>query len=247
MSLRVSTKSTKSLLASARRLLVDALFPERCYGCKVGETYLCDTCINYYLLPHSICPHCHARIPFGKLPEKCKRKIGLDVLLTCSNYKDDAIASIVKDLKYKHAHFLAHSLANISYTWMRKQKLLPYIKSKGAVIVPVPGHIKKVKERGFDPPVKISEYLSDYSGIPIYRDVLIKSRPTKAQVETLSKKERERNIRGSFAIKNKKELQGKTIILVDDVITTGSTMKECAKTLRRGQVDTIIGLAVTKD
>jgi ComF family protein len=98
------------------------------------------------------------------------------------------------------------------------------------LILPVPLHQQRLRERGFNQALLLVRELSRRTGIPYGMNVLQKKRPTLPQVK-LSRAEREKAVRKSFHILSGEGLQGKTILLVDDVYTTGATVNECSKVL----------------
>ena len=98
------------------------------------------------------------------------------------------------------------------------------------LLIPVPLHKKRLRERGFNQALLLVKELNRRTGIPYRKRVLQKRRLTIPQVN-LSGVEREKEVRGSFHIIGGEELEGKSILLVDDVYTTGATVNECAKVL----------------
>ncbi len=98
------------------------------------------------------------------------------------------------------------------------------------LLIPVPLHKQRLRERGFNQALLLVKELSHRTGIPYRKRILQKVRPTLPQVN-LSGVEREKAVRGSFEIVRKEELEEKRILLVDDVYTTGATVNECSKVL----------------
>jgi len=98
------------------------------------------------------------------------------------------------------------------------------------LILPVPLHPERLRERGFNQSLLLVRELSRRTGIPYRRNVLQKRSPTLPQVE-LSGADREKAVRRSFGILSGEVLEGKTVLLVDDVYTTGATVNECSKVL----------------
>jgi ComF family protein len=90
-----------------------------------------------------------------------------------------------------------------------------------------------LRERGFNQALLLAKELSQRTGIPYFKTILKKRKPTLPQVN-LSGAERERGLRGAFHMVEKEALAGKSVLLVDDVYTTGATVNECAKVLRKG-------------
>ncbi len=101
------------------------------------------------------------------------------------------------------------------------------------LLIPVPLHPQRLRERGFNQALLLAKELSCRIGIPCFRTILKKKRPTLPQVN-LSGVEREKGLRGAFHVITKEEIMGKSILLVDDVFTTGATVNECSKVLVRG-------------
>ncbi len=118
------------------------------------------------------------------------------------------------------------------------------------LLIPVPLHPQRLRERGFNQSLLLVKELSHRSGIPYRKTLLQKIKPTLPQV-ALSGPEREKGIRGAFQVIEREELKGKSVLLVDDVYTTGATVNECSKTLLREgaqRVDVLtLGHAVKRD
>jgi ComF family protein len=98
------------------------------------------------------------------------------------------------------------------------------------LLIPVPLHPQRLRERGFNQALLLVKEVSRQTGIPYRKRLLRKVRPTTPQVN-LSGVEREKAVRGSFHMIRKEEVKGKSILLVDDVYTTGATVNECARVL----------------
>jgi ComF family protein len=98
------------------------------------------------------------------------------------------------------------------------------------LLLPVPLHVRRLRQRGFNQAVLLGEVLARQWGVPLDRYQLLRTRWTEPQVN-LSAAERVANVRGAFAVAAKHGLAGKRVLLVDDVYTTGSTVRECARLL----------------
>jgi ComF family protein len=101
------------------------------------------------------------------------------------------------------------------------------------LLIPIPLHRERLRERGFNQALLLAKELNRRTGIPYRKRVLRKKRPTIPQVN-LSGAEREKGVRGSFHVIEREELEGKSVLLVDDVYTTGATVNECSKVLLAG-------------
>jgi len=100
------------------------------------------------------------------------------------------------------------------------------------LIMPVPLHSARLREREYNQSLLLAHRLSTHFHIPLTFTTLIRTRQTTPQT-ALSRKDRLKNLRRSFAVTSPESIKGKTILLVDDVFTTGTTVNECAKTLRK--------------
>jgi ComF family protein len=106
------------------------------------------------------------------------------------------------------------------------------------LLIPVPLHARRLRERGFNQALLLVKELSRRTGIPYRKTILQKEKPTVPQVN-LSGPEREKGVRGTFHVVEKKELEGKSVLLIDDVYTTGATVNECSKVLLRGGAERV--------
>lgn len=112
-------------------------------------------------------------------------------------------------------------------------RLAPFVaEASPDLIIPVPLHIKRLRSRGFNQALLLASLLARQWGVRLSRHNLQRTRWTEPQVD-LSPDERVKNVRGAFHIANPREIAGRRVMLVDDVYTTGSTVKECARILRQ--------------
>ena len=128
---------------------------------------------------------------------------------------------------------------------LKNEKICGLLK-KYDIIIPVPIHKKRKAQRGYNQTQLIASKISKYVGIKLCDDVLIKSKNTIAQSK-LNKNKRKQNIKGAFKILNSEKIQGKNILLFDDIYTTGSTVNECSKILTRAGAKRIGVLTIAKD
>jgi ComF family protein len=106
------------------------------------------------------------------------------------------------------------------------------------LLIPVPLHPSRLRERGFNQALLLARGLSRRTGIPYRKKILQKKKPTVPQVN-LGGAERERGVRGTFYVADKEELLGASVLLIDDVYTTGATVNECAKVLLEGGAERV--------
>lgn len=128
---------------------------------------------------------------------------------------------------------------------LKNEKMYVHLK-KYDIIMPVPIHKKRKRERGYNQSELIAVNISKKLGIPLQNKVLFKIQNTVPQ-STLTKKQRTLNIQGAYKAKKVEQNIGKTVLLVDDVYTTGSTLNECAKALKKVGIKNIGVLTISKD
>lgn len=149
------------------------------------------------------------------------------------------IRELVKDFKFHNNSYLYKPFGQIMINTMKKRNLYNM-----DLIIYVPSHRRKEAIRGYNQSELLAKYISESTKIEISRNNLIKNRSTKEQSK-LNGFERINNLKGSLTLKYSGEIRGKKILLVDDIITTGTTMVECAKILKENGAKEIVGLALT--
>ena len=201
-----------------------------------------------FFLPR-ICPGCNAKLSPSEevICNACKQQISRasnDRLSTEYNkkfLKDKVINDFTSAFIFEKNKPLQHLIHELKYSQRFKvglylgREIAKLLKEKitewnADYIVPVPLHHLKKADRGYNQSYFISKGMSRYLGIPVKSNILRRKKYTSTQT-TLSAQERKRNIASAFVAKNKKKISGASIILVDDVITTGATVTECGKTL----------------
>jgi ComF family protein len=115
---------------------------------------------------------------------------------------------------------------------------------KPDAIVPVPLHPSRRRQRGFNQAAMLARSIAEISGIAMDATLLRRTRNTIAQVQTAGAEERRRNVAGAFAVSH--PIAVRTALLVDDVCTTGATMRECAAALRRSGVHRVYALTFAR-
>ncbi|HEY5974722.1 MAG TPA: ComF family protein, partial [Geobacteraceae bacterium] len=113
------------------------------------------------------------------------------------------------------------------------------------LVVPVPLHVKRLRQRGFNQAILLGELLARHWRLPLVRDNLRRVRWTEPQVG-LAAHERAGNVRGAFAVAEPVGVKGKRLILVDDVYTTGSTVRECSRVLRQAGAAEVFVVTVAR-
>lgn len=206
---------------------LDLFFPVFCFGCGKEKHYICENC-RKKIIP----------------PEKFLKTKYCSKIYSASHYNNPVVKNAIWNFKYKGAKTTSRDLAliifqNINYFSIKNKK--------SHILIPVPISKKKLSRRGYNQSLILVKEISKITKIPFYKDVLIKKFHTLSQVETKTKKERKLNLKGSFAVLNAPpHLKNNTIILVDDILTTGETINEAAKALKKAGFADIIGITIAR-
>ncbi|MBI2845853.1 MAG: ComF family protein [Chloroflexi bacterium] len=159
--------------------------------------------------------------------------------LRALGYFDGRLRKAIHALKYSGRRPVAKPLAQLLARYLENNPL-PY-----EVIMPVPLHLKRTRERGYNQAEILAQELGNLTSKKVDVQSLIRHRLTPAQVG-LSEEERLTNVRGAFQVLGE-GLQGKAVLLVDDVATTGATLEACAHALRAGGASKVWGFVLAKE
>ncbi|WP_447974097.1 phosphoribosyltransferase family protein [Nitrospira sp. Kam-Ns4a] len=227
------------LLATLVRRALDVVLPVECVGCG---TILSDAPTPFF------CQPCWSGVEPLRGPgcPRCGRPFPSPVALTyspahlCGPCRTSRPAFTQAQSLYAYAPPLREALHLLKYH--RKVALADALGDlmRAAfvppldldVIVPVPLHAARLREREFNQSLLLADRLNRRLGLPLSYRNLIRLRETPPQTE-LSRSARRKNLRRAFAVQQPEELAGKRVLLVDDVMTTGTTVNECAKALRK--------------
>lgn len=201
--------------------LLDLFFPKNCVGCGREETYLCEDC-------------------FKKIQIEIRSFSGyshLDDVWAAGGYDDPILQKLIHLLKYDFITELSRPLGRIII-----RPLSGYF-GQSWILMPVPLHRKRQLERGFNQAELLANAVGDFYHWPVLTDVLCRRKYTKPQAK-LKKDRRLINLKNVFACRPSEEIKGKNILLVDDVMTTGATLDECAKVLKQAGAGQVRGLVI---
>ena len=221
-----------------KNFLLNLFFPKSCFGCQKEETYLCEDCTSILDIINS-----HQKLKTENLDDLY---FALSYKNQSSKYEHLLIKRLIKRFKYNpFVKSLSQPLSSLIITHFKLlERPTLFIQEKDDfIIIPTPLSQKRLKWRGFNQSEEIAKHLSIYLEIPLFNDILIKNKETSFQSE-ISKEERERNVLNVFNCN--KKINNKRMLLVDDVYTTGSTMEECAKTLKNAGAREVIGITIAK-
>lgn len=228
--------------------LLELFYPKRCFVCKKEGELFCQHCRSRILQTDLVCPKCEKASIGGQVHPVCRRKFGLDGLWSLGVYQDP-LKSVIKKLKYRHLDKASKELVEVVVDYWLKFPpfLLDLIKKDQGeewFLTPVPLHWYRQNWRGFNQSALLAKLLAEKLGLK-YQEVLKRDRYTKPQVK-LKGYDRNLNIRGAFSLNPKYSRLNTKVILVDDVWTTGSTLKECCYVLKRAGVKNVWALTLAR-
>ena len=215
--------------------IVDWFFPRVCVGCgQVGE-YICTTCLAKLTTPEPVCPMCCRPSLDGWVHTRCRLPWGMERLVVALPYRG-IVQQLLKKVKYKNSW----DIIAVLFEYISFHRLEP------CVVSDVPMFPQKERERGFNQAKLMAQIFAKANRL-LYFPTIERVRSTKPMFG-LSKKERLENVQGAFRLKNQNNLivKNQRIIIIDDVWTTGATMRECAKILKQGGASEVWGVTIAR-
>ena len=226
--------------------IADLLFPKTCLGCGREGSFVCASCMGKMALLKQVCPECNRPSVDGFTHVKCKRPWGLDGLVLLWPYGGVVRKAILK-LKYNYATAIAEDLAAEIVSVLRSKKtVLP----KNILLTPVPVHWMRGNMRGFNQSEEVGRLIVGKMDWKVIPDLVVRKSNTVPQT-SLKRKDRLSNVRGAFVLNPKYSLSkllttNYQLLIFDDVWTTGSTIREVAKVLKRKGIKSVWGMAIAR-
>ncbi|HDR16087.1 MAG TPA: ComF family protein [Desulfobacteraceae bacterium] len=235
--------------------LLDVLFPPRCEVCGsflgIGaereglRKAFCDACMQLFVsIETPICPVCG--LPFDSQGpdhycETClRRPPAYDCIRALYRY-EGPVSAAVHAYKFgrtvRLAGTLGRAMGRHAAGWLGD--------GPDYLAVPVPLHPSRLRQRGFNQSALLARHVARAASMDLDLYTFRRVRDTPAQ-SRLGKRDRRRNVRGAFSIADPARFDGKTVVLVDDVATTGSTLHECAVVLKRAGADAVVCLVFAR-
>lgn len=219
----MSISPTGFTLSRTIRTWLERLLPGVCLLCggTGAGSLLCPACgDDLPRLPDTLCPQCGERSTFGERCGACL-KDPPHFSRTMALYRYEfPVDRLIQQLKYGHQLAIAR--------WCGEALAARLDRGESDLILPVPLHAARLRERGFNQSGEIARALGRELAQPVIHDMLSRCQATAAQA-TLAHDARQGNVRGAFECRG--DLSGQRILLVDDVMTTGATLRECARVL----------------
>jgi ComF family protein len=215
--------------------LIDFVYPPLCLSChrllERDVEFVCSDCWNTIYVVARESPL------FVETAGKLTASGVVDGLVSLYVFEKEGVFQVVvHNLKYGGVQALGFELGR------RLGRVIAEQGVSADAIVPVPLHRRKLRERGYNQAELIARGVSEISGTPVWSDLVRRKKYTKTQT-TLTLNDRRENMEDAFesAIKRRGDLKGKTVLLIDDVVTTGATMIGCARVLHASGAQRVIG------
>ncbi len=207
-------------------LIIDWLFPRKCFGCGRGEGYLCSLC--------------ETKIKNGELI----KKNGFEGIISIYKY-DGLIKNIIEKIKYG---FVSDASEEMAEKMARKLKIdypniVEYWQKEKYCLLPISLHQQRQRWRGFNQSEILAEKLSKILKLKYKNNIIIRKLKIKNQAQIKNREEKWKNMINVFEVKTRKNIP-KKVILVDDVITSGATMTAALKTLKNSGINRGWGLTL---
>ena len=248
--------------------LIDLVYPPRCHICheflredpsEGRSIFFCQTCSDDFVrITPPICPVCCTPLEIHQenhLCEDCLRKRPHYTATRACYHYDGAIKDAIHQFKYGSKSFMSGSLGpllagfaeNLDRTAFQQENEANgwFQKSEQLVIMPVPLHPGRLRERGFNQSLLLAEHVAARLGAELDFMSLRRVKITAPQTG-LGKEERRRNVSRAFEVIHSQAVKGKTVLLVDDVVTTGNTVNECARILKRSGCRAVFCLVLAR-
>ncbi len=230
-----------SLTVQLQEKVVDFFFPRRCVGCGKAGDFLCAYCRQKLprLLP-PFCQKCGKPQSSGVLCAACwGQQTDIDGIRSVFRF-EGAVRQAIHDLKYRNLKAISGCLATLLANYLQSEPL------NGEVLVPVPLHLRRLRERGYNQSSLLAGELGKLIALPVIDGSLWRLKDSSPQARTTTVEERKRNVKKAFACRDAK-LNGENVILIDDVCTSGATLEACAEVLKSAGAASVWGLTLARE
>jgi len=229
------------------KFILDAVFPIQCIGCGVYDTYFCDLCLATIKVRKDFeCVGCKRPAAEGNTCVNCRKDFKIGRLFVAADYNDKLIKKALKLIKYNFIKDLSEPLMAMIgiYTENLSSQIGFDVFAGNPLLIPVPLHKKRLNWRGFNQANVLAEKIAARYKAELGLNILAKTKHGKPQADIEDKKSRIDNAKDSFVCSM--GLNGRNVILIDDVCTTGATLNECAKALAEKGAGKISALVVAR-
>lgn len=232
-----------SLLWDIWHGVLDLIYPPKCVVCgDIQPRYFCEDCLSRVTyIPSPVCRKCGLPLEQPTCPQQwCP-----DLAFTSARavaFFEGAVREAIHQLKYSGHVLVAPELQRLMTEFLSTK---PNFASSVQVVMPIPIHRSRLRERGFNQSILLAEAVAEFLRLPLDTTSLERRVANRPQVE-LSVWERIENVKGVFGVANPDAVADKSILLIDDVLTTGSTCSEAARVLRSAGAKHIYALTLAR-
>lgn len=223
----------------------DLLFPKRCVGCKKIGSYLCDNCFsNVELYQQYVCPMCLKRSAIGETHPSCITTLGIDGIACGVVYKG-AVKKLLYRFKYPpYLSDLASTIGKLFTETVNQQELFVSLLSSHPIVAEVPLSSEKHRRRGYNQAEILARILAHEFKLSYKTKILERIKNTNSNLEKQKVKNKETF---QMNVKNKKIVNSKTVLLVDDLVSSCATLRECAKVLKQNGAKRVYGVTFARE
>ena len=228
-------------LAKLKGTALDLLFPQYCVGCGKEGRLICSSCRqSLSRIAPPICPRCGRPQPSGILcPDCVSWQAKIDGIRSPFRF-EGVMRQAIHQLKYRNLRALVVPLAKLLRDYLITNPV------PGEILVPVPMHQKRLRERGYNQSGLLARELGKLTDLTVIDDCLVRQRHTPPQARTSTVDERRSNIADAFVCRDQR-LRDKQVLLIDDVATSGATLDACAAVLKASGAVSVWGLVMAKE
>lgn len=228
------------------KFLKDLITPKKCYSCNKQWHFLCVNCLCKMSNFESICYLCKGKSNNFEIHDNCKKDVYYDKIIILSHYKNKVISKLIKDLKFYNKKDIVEDFWNYLSELFFENEI--YKNTDNYIIIFPPMWFFKKLKRWYNHSEILAKIISKNTNIKLWKGYIKKIKTTRQQSK-LSRQDRLLNLNNSFKIKDNKidNIDKKTFIIIDDVISTGSTINEISKILKEKWAEKIIWLIVASD
>jgi ComF family protein len=223
-----------------KQFTLEALFPEFCLRCSLEGELLCSNCRGAVMIETlaRMCPFCDRETCSGATCRHCVRSTSLDGCLALAHYAEPAVKGVVKNWKYA-SNERCH---DIVATWVRRSSVSSVLQDLPWVVVPVGLHPSRARQRGFDQAEIAAHLIGHELSLPV-NSVLQRRKRTKSQAALGDRRRKVGELHGAFHVTSDPPPY---VLLVDDVLTSGSTLDAAAHELKRSGSELVWGIVLAR-
>ncbi len=216
-------------LGTLKQALLNLFFPIHCLSCKQEGAWLCRDCLATVTLREiQVCPVCRqVKQELGQTCQSCRNKTALQGIFVVSEAGQKNLRKLVHHFKYNSFSEISTVIGSL----FLRNFTNSFLSTQDIILIPVPLHPRRERWRGFNQATLLAYFLGSYTNLKVITNLLLRTRFTKPQMK-LKRQDRLDNLKDAFELHGTIE-KHKTYLLIDDILTTGSTLEACAKVLKQ--------------